>query len=248
MKKITLLLLMSLSATLGHAQTTEVSVHLTSGASLFRGQSASEEAAIFIPDNEAEPPYKYLYTLLDVPYTGNPFGKKPGLAYGAAAQVQHVTARHLVFGVQGGYEVLQSRTPIFVVFDKHDFGLSAQGTATLANSFITVHPFAGYRLTRHKLDYDLTLGPEIGLLQRSHETAEATLASPHEATYTTDLDRQQRKVDVRVRLNLTAYYQRLGFSVGYSRGLSNYRSDYSDSFNQLYSQVFRTGISYRLGV
>ncbi|TGE22411.1 hypothetical protein E5K00_19415 [Hymenobacter aquaticus] len=248
MKKITLLFLGLLAAELGYAQTTEVSLHLTSGLSNFRGKNATETTAIMVPDNEAVPPYKYLYTLMDVPYAADPFGKKLGVSYGAAAQVQHVTARHLVFGAQGGYEVLRSRTPIFVVFDKHDFGLSAKGHATLANSFINLHPFVGYRLTRGPLDYDLTVGPEIGLLQRSHETAEATLTDFKDAAYTTDLERSQRKVDVRARLNATVYYHRLGFSLGYSLGLSKYRPDYASSSEQLYSQVFRTGISYRIGV
>ncbi|TGE23082.1 hypothetical protein E5K02_22280 [Hymenobacter metallicola] len=246
MKRITLLFLALLPAGLSYGQATEYSLHLTSGFSAFRGPSAPNETVLVIPANQRDFEFGYMNPRITEPFAVNPFGRKLGLAYGAAGQVQRISAANLVFGVQAGYEVLRSRTPVSVIFDKSDAGASANGHATLANSFINLHAFLGHRFTRGKLDYDLTTGPEIGWLQRSHESAEATVESAGREVYTTDLDRSQRKVDVRARVNLTAYYQRLGFSVGYSLGLSKYRQDYISSNDKLYSQVFRTGIAYRL--
>jgi hypothetical protein len=231
MKKSVLLGLGLLAATLSHAQSTEFSAHLTSGLAAFRGSSAQSMSVIYAS------PYGRAYT-------ANPYGKRPGLAYGLAGQVQRVTAHNTVLGVQAGYEVLQSRVEISNVFDRSDAGTPATGHTTLANGFINAHPYAGHRFSLRALNLDLTAGPEVGFLRRSHEKGEATV--DRGTTYTTDLDRHQSiKTDVRARLNLTAYYKHAGLSLGYSAGLANYRRGYVGGTNELYSQAFRIGLVYR---
>jgi hypothetical protein len=232
MKAIVLLPLGLLAAHVGYAQKTEFSGHLTSGFATFRGPSAESSSLIILPRQAGSGPY-----------TNNAYGTRPGLSYGAALQVQHITPQHTVVGVQAGYEQLRSKVRIDNVFDRNFATIRTDGTTTLTNSCINVHPFIGHRFVAGKVDVDLTVGPEVGLL-RSHEQGSATTAQG--VRYSTDLNREHPTADLRGRANLTAYYHRAGLSLGYSTGLTNYRAGYVGGTNELYSQVFRLGLSYRL--
>ena len=234
MKKRLLLGLGTLAATAACAQQTELSLHLTSGGAAFRGASAASTSFLNISDVNSIPSY-----------TIDPYGSRPGVAYGVAGQVQRDTKNRLLVGAQAGYEVLNSRVSISNVFTHgSDAGTSVSGHTTLANHFINLHPFIGHRFLVSKVDLDLTAGPELGLLRRSHETGEASNDS---YTYTTDLDRSKSiSADLRARLNLTAYYQRFGLALGYSRGFSNYKSGYVGGVNEAYLQAFRVGVVYRM--
>lgn len=218
---------------MGHAsygQKTEYSFHLNSGGSAYRGPSAESASAINLSDTNI------------ASYTNNPYGKQLGFSYGLAGQVQRVTRKHMLVGMQAGYEVLQSRVSIANISSR-GFNTATTGHTTLANQFINAHPFLGYRVALNAVAIDLTAGPELGFLRRSHEEGKATAQGQ---TYTTDLDRTHPNTDVRVRLNLAAYYKHVGLTLGYSRGLTDYQGNYVGGLNGVYSQVFRAGLAYRI--
>ncbi|SHI54911.1 Outer membrane protein beta-barrel domain-containing protein [Hymenobacter daecheongensis DSM 21074] len=235
MKKLTLFILAALAAHLSHGQQTEFSAHLTSGLAAFRGPAAAADAFIVGTQWNSG---RY--------YTDNPYGRQPGISYGGAGQVQRIGPKKGVLGVQAGYEVLRSRVRISNVFEGGtDAGISVKGHTALANQLINLHPFFGHRFALKALDLDLTAGPEVGWLLSSHEKGRATTTGGR--TYTTHTARYRPiDVDVRARLNLTAYYRRTGLSLGYSAGLSDYRRGYVGGTNGLFSQVFRVGLAYRI--
>ncbi|GAA3917953.1 hypothetical protein [Hymenobacter algoricola] len=233
MKSISLLTLGLLLAQLGYGQQTEFSLQLTSGLAAFRGTGSTATSIIVAP-----PAFR------SSAYTINPYGRQPGLSYGAATQVQRVGAGHSLFGVQAGYEALRSRVQIANVFTDSDAGISTTGHTRFARYFINVHPFGGRRFAVKALAVDLTAGPELGILLRNREAGEAKTGQG--VTYTTDRRLGARpNFDGRVRLNLTAYYKRTGLSVGYSQGLNDYREG-SVGSGKVYSQVFRLGLAYRI--
>ncbi|HEX8428247.1 outer membrane beta-barrel protein [Hymenobacter sp.] len=230
MKYATLIAFSILVAHTSYGQKTEYSAHLSSGGAAYRGASAKSTSSINLSDTNI------------ADYTNNPYGKRLGFSYGVAGQVQRVTRKNSLLGVQAGYEVLRSRVSIASV-SARGFNVQTTGHTSLTNQFINIHPFFGHRFALATVDIDLTAGPELGLLRRSHEEGKATAQGQ---TYITDLDRSHPDTDVRVRLNLTTYYKHIGLSLGYSRGLTDYYGGYVGGTNEVYSQVFRLGLAYRI--
>lgn len=232
MKTTTLIVFGIIVAHASYGQKTEYSAHLTSGGAAFRGASAESESFLNVSSLDASS------------YTNNPYGKRPGFSYGLAGQAQRITRKRNLWGAQAGYEVLQSRVKIIGVFERGDAGTPATGHTTLTNQFINVHPFFGHRFALKAVDLDVTAGPEVGFLQDSQEKAEVKV-NGGEFGYTHDRY-QSVEADVRARVNVAAYYHRLGLTAGYSRGFSNYRQNYvGGGTNELYTQVFRLGAAYR---
>lgn len=240
MKLFTLLLLSLLTARLGHGQSTEYSLHLHSGFAAYRGSGAAGEGSVItVPD----PLGVFLISDRDEPYTDNPYGTTLGLSYGLAAQVQRVTAKGHVWGLQTGCEVLSSRARIHHVFDQHDFGIGSTGYTALFNHGITTHPFFGHRFAVKSTQVDLSAGPEVSFLLRSHEEGKA---KSDYSTYSTSLDHGHPDLDVRARVNLTTYHKHIGLALGYSHGLTNYRKNEAGVVGEAYLQAFRLGLVYRL--
>lgn len=240
MKLFTLLLISLLTARLGYGQSTEYSLHFNSGFSAYRGSGAAGDGSVItVPD----PLDVFLISDREDPYTENPYGTTLGLSYGLAAQVQRVTAKGSVWGLQTGYEVLRSRARIHNVFDQHDFGSSSTGYTSLFNHGITAHPFFGHRFAVKSTHLDLTAGPEVSFLLRSHEKGEA---KTDYSTFSTSLDHGHPDLDVRARVNLTTYYKHIGLALGYSHGLTNYRKNQVGVVGEAYLQAFRLGLIYRL--
>ncbi|QJX45691.1 hypothetical protein HMJ29_01555 [Hymenobacter taeanensis] len=234
MKYILLITSFILVAQSAYAQKTEYSAHLTSGGLAYRGVSAVATTSIDLSGVAAG------YG----PRTGNVYGKRLGLSYGAGAQVQRITRKNSLLGVQAGYEVLRSRVNITHV-DLHKIDeYSAQGRANLATHFVNIHPYYGHRFRVKGVELDVTAGPEVGLMRKSREHSQAIYDNGSRVT--TDVEQGVRpKADVRARVNVTAYYQRVGLSVGYAHGVTNYRKGYLGGTNDLFTQVFRAGLAYR---
>ncbi|WP_310395338.1 hypothetical protein [Hymenobacter sp.] len=240
MKLFTLLSISLLIAHFGYGQSTEYSLHLNSGFAAYQGRAAAQGGtALTVPD----PFDVYLYSDREEPHTSNPYGTTLGLSYGLAAQAQRVTARGSLWGLQAGYEVLRSRARIRHVFDQVDFGSSSTGYTTMINRCTTAHPFFGHRFAIKRTQVDLTAGPEVSFLHRSHEKGEAKTDF---STYSTRLHHAHPDLDVRARVNATTSYQRLGLALGYSRGFTNHRKGQAGVRGEAYLQVFRLGLSYRL--
>ncbi|SNC74670.1 hypothetical protein SAMN06265337_2487 [Hymenobacter gelipurpurascens] len=217
------------------AQKTEYSAHLVSGGMAYRGASAAATTSIDIPDIVG---YK--------PSTLNAYGKRLGFSYGLAGQVQRLTKGGSLWGAQAGYEMLRSRVNIQYVFSESSADPKAEGHTNLNHQFITTHVFFGHRFAVSGLGLDLTGGPEVGFLQKVHEKGRATYNND-QAEITVDRARNvNTKADVRARLNLTAYYHRVGLALSYAHGLTNYRQHYLGGTNELYTQVLRAGLVYRL--
>jgi hypothetical protein len=240
MKRFALLLLSLLTARLGYGQRTEYALHLTSGFAAYRGSGAAVDGSVLVvPD----PLDVFLVSDREEPYTENPYGTAWGVSYGLAAQVQRVAPKGGVWGVQTGYEVLRSRVRIHNVFDRHDFGTSSTGYTALFTHGINTHPFFGHRFAVKSTQVDLTAGPEVSVLLRSHERGDAQTAR---TTYSTRLEHGHPGLDVRARVNATAYYQHLGLTLGYSHGFTDYRKTQAGVNGEAYLQAFRLGLLYRL--
>ncbi|UOQ71957.1 hypothetical protein [Hymenobacter cellulosilyticus] len=234
MKKFTLFFLGALAAHFSYGQRTEFSIHLNSGAAAYRGAAASSNSTIIMPTLGAG----------TGPYTTNAYGRRPAFSYGLAGQWQRLTGGQNLLGVQAGYDVLRSRVQITSVLDRNSNVIQTDGHTTLTNNFINVHPFFGHRFELGSVALDLTAGPEAGYLLHSEERGEAV--SGKGVSYTTKRGHAHPDVDVRGRLNLTAYYKEVGLSLGYSYGLTNYGGDVAGEANEVYSQAFRAGLSFRL--
>lgn len=219
------------------AQSTEFTLHATSGYFGYRGKSATGTS--FINNADIAP---------QSGYTNNPYGNRFTLSYGGAGQVQRITSHRLVLGAQVGYEWLRSRVEINEYYASYSLSqppMPATGHTILNSRFINTHLFAGHRFALGPVSLDATVGPELALLRGRREKGEAsgggttirTNRTRH-TSVTTDL--------LRARANLTAYYQRLGLSVGYSSGLLDQKRGYVGGTNDLYSQMLRVGLAYQL--
>ncbi|RFP65215.1 hypothetical protein D0N36_10155 [Hymenobacter lapidiphilus] len=235
MKQLLLLALsLGLSAATAQAQSTEFTLHATSGYFSYRGASATGTSFINGSDTGGSG------------YTNNPYGNRFTLSYGGAGQVQRVTAYHLVLGAQAGYEWLRSRVAIDSFYPGRGSQLMpAMGNTLLTSRFINTHLFVGRRFELGPMNLDATVGPELALLRGVNEKGDAT---SNGTTIRTDRTRYTDTTDdlLRARANLTAYYQRLGLSVGYSHGLLDQKRGYVGGTNDLSSQMLRVGLAYRI--
>lgn len=227
MRKLGLLLLSFVIITTAQAQDTEYSIHLNSGLFSFGGESTTAQTYINQRSDGSA-------------YTNNPYGSNNALSYGLTVQAQHVTQNRFVFGLQSGYEILRSSV--------HIIGLNAQvdasGNTIFQHTFVNVYPFLGYRFSVHHFEFDVTVGPEVGLPLSSKEIGKATLEDG--STISTNYERNMPNTDYRLRSSATVHYKKLGLSVGYSYGLYNYRSGWVGGSNKAYARFIRFGISYEL--
>ena len=233
MKQLVLLALsFSFSVAAAQAQRTEFSLHATSGYFSYRGASSASTSAVALSDVSSEPDYLF-----------SPYGRRFTLSYGGAGQIQRVTAHQLVLGAQAGYEWLRSRVEVNEIYYFRG-QTPASGHAILTSEFINTHLFIGHRFSLNQVSLDATLGPEVGFRRSIREKGSASGGG---LTTRTDRERRQpAEVDPRVRVNLTAYYQRVGLSVGYTYGLLDYKRGYAGGTNDLFSQMLRVGAVYRL--
>lgn len=233
MKRFFWTITLMVSCLTASGQQTEFAVQAGSGLFGFRSPGAASETTLHGND------------VASLPYIlGNSYGRSSGLSYSLAGQVQRVAQGRLVYGIQIGYESLESRIPI----TRYIGGFSlvetpADGRATLRNQFINLHPFFGKRFGKQRLSLDATAGVDVGFILSEHEFSELRYNGSYYTT--TDRDRPAPTVDVRPRLNLTGYYRAFGLSIGYAQGLTNYVSTmFTD--RKAYTRMWRVGLVYRL--
>lgn len=214
-------------------QKTEHFVSLNSGLFSFKGPSAAEYSSLNISGSGG--------------YTNNPFGAKGGLSYGVSYQIQRVSKSNFIAGVSIGYESLRSRTIINRV-DVFTGTANEQkvvsGRSNLSNQFINGYPYLGYRFAIRQVAVDLTGGVDLGYLFSANDTGRATDDSG--LKYQVSRERDNVKLDIRPRLQLSTNYERLGIYGGYALGLVNYRSGWVGGTNQCNSELIRFGILYKL--
>ena len=237
MKKLSLLSLISLLfITTAYGQSTEYSIHFNSGLFKFNGQS---HLSSFV-SNAPNPPGSYV---------DPPFGNKTTWTYDFAAQVQRITKRKLVYGVQLGYELVQNQVKIGDV--RSDFNnviTQATGHSTVKMGFIDLYPNVGKRFMIIPFDLDFRIGPDIGFNTISREKAIARLKPLTGTSPEITVDRRIHNpgIDFGLRTTLTLYYRHLGLSADYSYGLHNYYYSSYHRYEKFYSRFFRFGVVFRI--
>jgi hypothetical protein len=217
----------------GHAQSSELTVHVNSGLFSFGGASAEKHSFVSI-GSSARPSGG----------TNNPYGRRSGGSYGIGLQFQRTTSVRFLFGVQIAYESLASRIDIDNVYGKVNWTVE-EGSTRLRNQFVNFYPFAGGRLEIiEKLRTDIGLGFDLGLCLSSTEHGKIKISRGE--VITTLMERSKPDIDVRPRVQLTNYYGRVGLSLGYALGLTNYTSRMIGANRTNESRYARIGLSYRL--
>lgn len=240
MKSFSLVLLGVAFSTLSFGQKLEVSTQLNGGLSRFGGETATSSSKIYSYSTDTENSF-----------TLSPYGKKYGFSYVASLQVQRVTKRNLLVGLQAGVETLQSRVNIrgvAITPTAYTSSLDyreALGHSNFRNNFINLQPFIGKRFKAGVLDLDLTIGSDIGICLKSKEEGTATDVQGEQ--HKTNLELSKQSVDVRPRVGLATNVQRFGLSFSYAHGLVNYLNGYDGGGRiEAYSRVFRLGLQYQL--
>jgi len=198
-------------------------------------------------------------------YTGNPYGNKNGVSYGAAVQAQVIKGSHFIIGLQTGYEILRSKVSIntyypysnqYVLYSSTAIAPNAidvTGSTHLQSSYININPYIGYRVSFKKVNVDLLPGIDIGL-QTAEPRERGKIKLNDGSEYTTNYSREdQNDTDIRLRFGLAATYKKLGLTASYAHGFSNrypalyYIQDYpgTPEAEKAHSELIRFGISYR---
>ena len=230
--RVTCLLPALLLARPAPAQSTEYALQLNSGLFWFAGESAARYSQINQSRSAGEN------------YTNSPYGARPALSAGVAAQWQRITARRLVLGLNVGAEWLRSKVLLDRINGPEGNAIDATGKTIYRHSFINAHPHLGWRVPLGKLSVDVTAGPELGWNLGSHERGKSSSTA---GTVTTDKDRDASLVtDFRFRGGVAVNYLRYGGYVGYSHGLSNYMGSLDGGSPEARARLVRFGLTYRL--
>lgn len=215
-------------------QSTEYSFHMNSGLFSFAGPSVTNTSFIMVNNLGS-----------GNSYTNNPYGSHPTVSYEVGFQVQHINANHLIWGIQLGYALFRSRVSINRVYvDSPYLPLATHGHTILENRFFNLYPNIGYRFMLPNLMVDLTAGPGIGFDLNSREMGKAF--TYFNTMYTTDTNRHNPGMDIRVRAGFTVYYKNWGLSAGYSYGLRNYSGGMIGVNPEMYARIIRFGVVYRV--
>ena len=235
MQKIALLTLLFCVPILGFGQKTEYSVQVNSGLFRFGGESATKTSDLILGSGQP-----------GINYTHNPYGKKVGLCYGLAAQVQKVNSKNFIYGLQAGYETLRSKVALKYAYSLVNYAMPIQvsGKTILRHNFINANPFVGKRFVLNNISLDFNAGLDFGYCLKSHEKGKAT--DNNGQTYTSDRERDKPGLDTRGRLGLAAYYHQIGFTAGYSVGLKNYTPALEGLNRANYARLIRFGLAYRI--
>lgn len=174
-------------------------------------------------------------------YNPFPYGRESGFSYVAELQAQRVTRQNHLFGAALAFEQLQSKEAVTAVFTQMGIRPTT-GTATFTGSFLTATPFVGQRFPIGMVSLDVQAGVDIAAAVQVREEANFTL----DKNYIFGGIYKNPPVDIRPRLQLNAFYKRMGLLAGYSVGTTNYYSgpNYRYLQQSAYSNFLRFGLSY----
>jgi hypothetical protein len=222
MKKLVLALFGILSIASLYAQKIEVSVQANSGLFHYSGISTTSSSDIILaPESKNN-------------YTNNPYGNKNGFSYGFDVHAQLVTKSGFIIGLQTGYDILRSKedltgvhplpVPSFDLFANYvPIDIPGKGEMYLQDQFINLNPYIGYRLAFKKVKVDILPGADIAINVNSYDKGKVT--TDESTVYQTDLKRANAPADVRLKLGLSATYNRFGIMASYACGLTNYEKN-----------------------
>lgn len=217
-----------------HGQKIEKIIALNSGLFSFYGKSAESTSSI-----------NYNEISLDG-YTNNPYGTGRDLCIGLSVMIKKVTSKNFLFGIDLGYEKLQSSvriTQISLSSANMNRSIATHGKSRFKFNSINVFPFLGYRISNAKMKTDLSLGMEMGYLISAKDVG---YASGFLEVYRISHERSTINFDIRPRVQFTLNYKNFGFYTGYSLGLANFMSGYIDGVNDCYSNIIRFGVAYKI--
>jgi hypothetical protein len=169
---------------------------------------------------------------------------KPGFSFEITGNIQRITRSRFLFGAELAYQSYRTKTPVSF-FSPSLFAsalIPADGNTTMQAQFITVTPFAGYRLLDKKLKLDLTAGMELAAAIQKKEVIKAR--EIYNGNLLEASNDQPRRADYRARIQLNASMDRIGLTTGYALGLANYYS--SDEFLVSRARFVRFGLTYRI--
>lgn len=235
MKIYTQLFLVFLFTFKAAGQQTEFGISLNSGLFSFRGPSSEKTTSI------------NLLAIQSKSYTNNPYGSKNGLLYGLSINLQRITKKKLIFGLNLGYENLRSKISINHAFYLDDTGtitIDVTGKTNLSHHFINLHPYFGYRVKLKKYSLDFSVGSDLAYCLLAYERGSAK--TKFGAPIKTSKNRSTIRFDFRPRIQATFNYKKYGLYAAYSNGLVNYQSGYVGGINECYSRMFRFGLTYKL--
>lgn len=221
--------------TAAQGQGLEIGANLNSGLFSFGGRVA--QSTTFI--NYSDPS--------NSGYTNNPYGSRGGISYGASGSLLVKTGGPFVFGADLGYEVLRSKVKINGVAGftgSSSYAYDATGKTFLNCQFITIYPFAGYRIPAGFVSITPMAGVEVGYVLSIKE--DGSITDVNGRKYETSLDRKTIKADVRPSVRVAVSHGKVGVYAGYSIGLIGYLTGYTGSENDVHSRMFRFGLSYRV--
>ena len=231
MKQALWLVLVITGSIAAYGQHTEFSVQAGSGLFGFRGPGASSGTTLLVTDFSS-------YHALE-----NPYGRSSGFSYSLTGQVQHITGKSFLYGVQAGFESLTSQVAVILVSGGLFYPYATNDRARLRIQYATLHPFIGRRFGNDRVSIDATAGVDVSTGLTERLLGETT---SNGSSFTTPYDsRPLPAVDVRPRLNLTGYYRAFGLTIGYSHGLTTYPNDPFGAA-KITSRMWRVGVVYRL--
>jgi hypothetical protein len=247
MKRLLLTLMALLTGMHLYAQKIEVSAQAYSGLFHFGGKSATANSTVAQASLTGDPNN----------YTNNPYGNRNAFSYGIGAQVQAVSKSGFIFGLQAGYEFLQSKVNIgqyasAVYYDPNIIyiapahpNFAVKGYTNLENRFINLNPYIGYRLQLQKVKLDILPGIDVGLNLSTYDTG--TVKDADDKVYTINRKINNTPTDVRLRFGLAATYNQFGITASYAHGLTNYEGNVvGDTKFEAHSELIRFGISCQL--
>lgn len=231
-----------ISSVLAYGQHSEWSVYFSSG--LFHVNS---EVVV-------EPFYSSIntYTLANSKkdaYVNQPWGPNSGFSYGFGMEFKKVAKRKIIWGVDLGFESLQSKKNIYWINEVSVQNyVPAIGHSTMRNSYINIFPFLGYRIVCNKINIDLQGGGDMAFSPiLPHEKAEAKAIATGDVIQCNISSRDHpgsAPVDFRWRVQCAIGYKKWKLFSGYSIGLLNQEGQTAKEHS--YARYFRFGISSRI--
>ena len=153
-----------------------------------------------------------------------------------------------------GYETLRSKA---LITHDDEYSLNSLGTgynlvtynisgkAFTNNSFLNVNPFIGYRYVYKKINFDLTVGMDVGYFLKTRESGSAKKVDGTNYTITYETWLKGMDTDFRPRFQLSTCYKNFGVYFGYAYGISDNNSRYNTR-EIMTSKIIRFGVTYKI--
>jgi len=214
-----------------HAQDMELNLNAGSGFFKYTGNVGRDSPLLFS----------------ESAFPANTPGHRPGFSYMFTLEAKRITVSGLIYGLETGYQLLQSKTDQQDVstISSSSFFLPAKGRSTTTTSYVCINPFFGYRLNSNKWHFDFQGGVDYGISIKKTDKIEGTYTTSGERF--SKRTRLENRPDFRTKIKIAAVYNRTGIFAGYAYGFTNYFDDnayYQDS--KAHSNFLSAGISFKL--